>query len=463
MQIVLVLAILAALVIAEDCPSEPVAGAGYRLAGALAGMMLVALVALAFSGWVAGRLRRDFQRRDIWLPLFRRLRRLHVILWLAVAAGIFYALDWARLVRFNWHLDRTILLDELTILAPLLLPLVLSWAAFYEVDRAVWIGLGAQNGPAPRLSTRWQYLVVHLRHYLGILLLPVLALLAVQDTAELLVPGILDSAYAPAIYAPPIVALFVGFPWLLRHVWKTRPLAPGPLRSRLEAAGRRAGFRAREILVWDTHGRLANAAVAGFLPQVRYVFLTDALLAQLDDDEIEAVFGHEIGHVRHHHLLLRVLAMIVPVSLWLLAEQALPRAIGRAEDWFAAGALGVQIPVGLLMLGAMAVYVLLAFGRYSRLLEAQADLFGCRTLDAHRERPSLQTYSLALEKLTASGGIDRRTGTWQHASIARRVQLLGRIADDPKHERRFQRRVRLLSGLVVALVLSPLVYHLLVG
>ena len=462
MQLVLVLAILAALVIADGCPSEPVAGAGYRLGVALAGMALVALVALVFSGWIAGRLRRDFQRRDVWLPLFRNLRRVHAVLWLAVAGGIFYWLDWARLVRFNWHLDRTVLLDEVAILAPLLLPLVLSWAAFYEVDRAVRIGLAGDEAPALKLSTRREYLMVHLRHYLGILLLPVLGLLAVQDTAELVAPGILDSAYAPAVYGPPIVVLFVWFPSLLRRVWNTRPLAPGPLRSRLEAVAGRAGFRAREILVWETEGRLLNAAVAGLLPQVRYVFLTDGLLARLDEDEIEAVFGHEIGHVRHHHLLLRVLAMIAPVSLWLLAEQALPDALGRVENWLA-GVPGTQVGAGLLMLGAMALYALVVFGGYSRLLESQADLFGCRTLDGDGHRGSVETYRSALEKLAASGGVDRRTATWQHASVARRVELLGQFADDPEHGRRFQRRVDLLGGLLVAIVLSPVAYHLLVG
>lgn len=457
MHFVLVLAILAALVISESSPSEPVTAAGGRLAIAISGMALVATFAVVLSGFIAGRLRRDFQRRKVLLTLFRSLRRVHAVLWLAVAGGILYWLDWAQLVRFNWHLDGAILVDDVLILAPVVLPLVLSWAAFYEVDRAVRMGLSGSDSCALELSTRRQYVAVHLRHYLGILLLPVFALLAVQDAAELLVPGVLESGYAAAVYAPPVVLLFVLFPSVLRRVWKTRPLAPGPLRSRLEAAAARAGFRARDILVWHTGGMVVNAAVAGLLPRLRYVFLTDGLLAQLNDTEIEAVFGHEIGHVRHRHLVLRVLAMIAPLSLYLLAEQAFPETVGRADQWLANGGLGLQVPLGLMMLSAMALYVLLVFGVYSRLLEAQADLFGCRILASDRDAQPVEIFTSALEKLAAAGGVDRRAPAWQHGSIARRVEFLNRVAGDRKGARRFERRVDLATGLMLAIVFAPAV------
>lgn len=463
MQFVLILAILAALVISENAPSEPVSGPGYRLGIAALGMALVATFALASSGWIAGRLRRDFQQRDALLALFKNLRRVHAALWLGVAGGIFCWLDWTQLVRVNWRLDRTILVDDVLILLPVLLPMVLSWAAFYEVDRVMRTGLEGDGSRCVEPFTRGQYLMLHVRHYLGLLLAPVLALLAVQDVADLLAPKILDGPYAPAVYLPPILLVFLFFPTLLRRIWSTRPLAPGPLRDRLEAAAGRAGFRARDILVWHTGHRVVNAAVAGFLAPVRYVFLTDGLLAQLDDDEIEAVFGHEIGHVRHHHLPLRVLAMIAPLSLGLLVDQAFPGALAGAVDWLTGGRLGFEVPLGLWVLLGMALYVLLVFGVYSRLLEAQADLFGCRTLASNRESRPVETFASALEKLAVAGGQDRRAPAWQHGSIARRVDRLNRAAEDGRFQQRLKRRLHLLSGLFLAAVLSPVVYGLLVS
>lgn len=461
MQIVLILAVLATLMVAEECPCQPVSGAGYRLLAASSGMMLVVLFATVASVVIAKRLRRDFAGRTGLLRLFKNLRRLHTVLWLAVAGGIIYWLDWAQLVRFNWRLDHAILVDELLILTPVLLPLVLSWAAFYEVDRAIRIGSAGGNSES-KLCTRRQYLGLHLRHYMGILLLPVLGLLVVQDVAELLVPGILDTGYAAAVCVPPVVLVFVMFPNLLRRIWRTSPLPPGALRDRLQAAARRAGFKAREILVWHTGGMVVNAAVAGFIPSLRYVFLTDGLITQLSEEEMEAVFGHEIGHVRHRHLLLRVLAMLAPLSLWIMAQQAFPQAVAATQQWIT-GAGSLQMPIGLFTLALLAVYVFLAFGTYSRVLEAQADLFGCRTLSSGgTERPT-ETFIAALEKLAATAGTNRRARSWQHGSIARRVDFLNRVSVDPGSELSFRLKVGLLNGLMICVVLSPLVFQLLLG
>ena len=91
-------------------------------------------------------------------------------------------------------------------------------------------------------------------------------------------------------------------PAFVRLSWPTRPLPAGPLRDRLERLAARFGFRYTDILVWDTDGAIVNAGVTGALPWFRYVLLTDALIEGLDPHEVAAVFGHEVGHIRHRHL-----------------------------------------------------------------------------------------------------------------------------------------------------------------
>lgn len=461
MHFVLVMAVLAALVISENSPSQPVSSVTIRLATALGGMGLVALFAAVSSGVIARRLQSQQQRRAELLRWFRNLRRIHSALWLIVAGGILYWLGWSQLVRFNWSLDRFILVDELLILAPVLVPIVLSWCAFYDVERALQISEAGETAlPAP-LCSRRQYLSLHLRHYLGVLLLPVLAMLAIQDLAKWMVPDLLEGPYSAAVYAPPLLLVFAAFPSLLRRTWETAPLEPGMLRDRLEAASTRFGFRAREILVWRTGDMIVNAAVAGFLPGFRYIFLSDALLRQLNHEEVEAVFGHEVGHVRHRHLLLRVAAMLVPVCLWLLIQSACPEAAGRIEATLTGSRFGGPVPMGLVMLTGLGLYVLVVFGAYSRILETQADLYGCRGGSVPGEHRPAEAFISALEKLASANGIDRKAASWQHASVAQRVDFLRQTETDPACERRFHRRVRLINRLVVALVLSPLAYRLL--
>src|SRR5262249_44127193 len=91
-------------------------------------------------------------------------------------------------------------------------------------------------------------------------------------------------------------------PVILRYVWSTQRLPDGPLRERFSRTCQRIGLRYREILLWRTHGLAVNAAVMGFIPSLRYILVSDALLQTMTDEEIEAVFGHEAGHVQHWHL-----------------------------------------------------------------------------------------------------------------------------------------------------------------
>ena len=116
-------------------------------------------------------------------------------------------------------------------------------------------------------------------------------------------------------YLVPLGALTIAFPHLLSRIWKTSTLPDSPLRARLTSLTSRMGVRCRDFKIWQTDRQVLNAAVAGLLPSVRYVFVTDALLLYLRDDEMEAVIAHELGHVRRRHLLLRLLLLGLP--LWI--------------------------------------------------------------------------------------------------------------------------------------------------
>ena len=96
-------------------------------------------------------------------------------------------------------------------------------------------------------------------------------------------------------------------PFIMSWIWKGKPLKDETLRQRLQQLAQKAGIPYRNIILLQTKSsKLANAWVAGILPRWRSVFITDYLLEHLYPDEIEAVFAHELGHLKHQHLLKQV-------------------------------------------------------------------------------------------------------------------------------------------------------------
>lgn len=94
------------------------------------------------------------------------------------------------------------------------------------------------------------------------------------------------------------VALTVAGPVVLLPLfYDARPLQREPLRARLLALAARAGtpaIDAYELRLSD-RTRKANAALAG-LGRTRRILVSDTLLAEYSDDEIEVILAHELAH-----------------------------------------------------------------------------------------------------------------------------------------------------------------------
>jgi STE24 endopeptidase len=82
------------------------------------------------------------------------------------------------------------------------------------------------------------------------------------------------------------------------------------LKQRIENLMTRCGFTSSGILVMDGSKRSShgNAYFTGLGKNKRIVFF-DNLLNSLDDEEIEAVLAHELGHFKKKHILKRMLSM----------------------------------------------------------------------------------------------------------------------------------------------------------
>ena len=114
-----------------------------------------------------------------------------------------------------------------------------------------------------------------------------------------------------------------------------RPGGHRVLRDRLVRLAERTGFAHRGLEVMDgsRRSRHANAFFTG-IGRFRKIVLFDTLLAQLGEDEVEAVLAHEIGHYRLRHVP-KLLASSALISLagfaalaWLAGHAPFFRAFG---------------------------------------------------------------------------------------------------------------------------------------
>jgi STE24 endopeptidase len=162
---------------------------------------------------------------------------------------------------------------------------------------------------------------------------------------------------------------------LLPLFYTVKPLNRDALRTRLLSLAERAGARVLGAYEWGLGGktRKANAALAG-LGGTRRILVSDTMLADYSDDEIEVVLAHEIAHHVHGDIWKGIVfesALIV--GGFYLASRVLP-ALGGA-----AGLRSVDdvagLPLLLLAAGAVSLMMVPAAHAMSRAFERRADRF----------------------------------------------------------------------------------------
>ena len=231
-------------------------------------------------------------------------------------------------------------------------------------------------------------------------------------------------------------------PWGLRWLWNCRPAHQLPwLGLRVENLQRRAGVAFRSIHLWEPGGGATlNAAAVGLLPPFRYLFITPELARCLPPEEFDAVVAHELGHIRHRHLLLYLISALTFLSLvWI--------AVSESGLFFPIEQVGVEILT-------LVVYWRFVFGWLSRRMERQADLYVLELLG----RP--EPLANALERLALGMAGGRRAWSWHHGDIAGRVHFLREAAKRPALVRAHHQTVARVHGLTLAAAVLLIAYWL---
>jgi STE24 endopeptidase len=130
------------------------------------------------------------------------------------------------------------------------------------------------------------------------------------------------------------------FPTVIAPLFnKFTPLEDGSLKDRIHQLLERCGFNSKGIFIMDGSRRSGhgNAYFTGMGNNKRIVFF-DTLVESLEDDELEAVLAHELGHFKCKH----VLKMLIATAIMSLISFAILGWV-ISEPWFYTG-LGVEQP-----------------------------------------------------------------------------------------------------------------------
>ncbi len=163
----------------------------------------------------------------------------------------------------------------------------------------------------------------------------------------------------------------------------------------------------------------ANAALMG-LGNTRRIILADTLLERFQDDEVEAVLAHELGHHVHHDIFKSI---AIQGGALFLGFYLIHRTLDGLTPHFGyhGAADFANLPLLALVATALSLVLLPAVNSYSRAMERQADAYALHAI------ASREPFITSMEKLADLNLAERQPNPWiefifhSHPSIQKRI------------------------------------------
>lgn len=423
--------------------------------------------------------------------LVHRLSVCHSAVWLAASLAIIWSVRWQDVVRGNWNLDQWPLLDEALILAPVIFSLVASWAIFYEIQTAIKSqqstasqdnSTAATTKPSNQhKQSRLAFVSIRFRVYFLIVLIPISIAVLAKDISPWI--ETLAAANQFGIYFLATLSLLAGFPFLLLLIWKNQPIANQDLRSKLLATCGQHKIHVHDIRIWNTQGQVVNALVAGMLPKLRIILLSDALVRHFPKNELLAIVRHEAAHLRLWHLPTRIGFAILPLLALAIDERNPTGVINFLNELMTNLGFVQSSGVGLILAGYLS-YLFLGFTWISHQIEHEADIYACQAIRIEpvekaedstiEECPQLaptnsqfeyaQDVMDALLRLGAFAPDQFEKSSLLHPSVGSRIRLIQDLKSDSEKaelfRRSFSQRRKIVFGALVMVCLMAFIARL---
>jgi len=203
------------------------------------------------------------------------------------------------------------------------------------------------------------------------------------------------------------VAQWLFAPYLIDALYRVREASPSEhpeLHGIVERLSQKSGVEKPRVMIADIP--LPNAFAYGSPIAGSRVAVTSGLLKTLDEEEVEAVLGHELGHLKHRDVQIMMFVSLLPALFYYIGYSMMLSSMygqGNRRNGGAAALLG----------GAcLAVYAVLTMFtlHLSRLREYYADSHSANVVDDGASK-----LSQALAKIQYATGrmktVNRRLGS----------------------------------------------------
>ena len=226
-----------------------------------------------------------------------------------------------------------------------------------------------------------------------------------------------------------LVALLFGSVFSLplqKLFYRFEPLAEGSLRDRINALFISNGYQVRSIYVMNASKRTtrANAFCTG-IGKGKKIALFDNLVNNYSEDEITAVFAHELGHDKHKDTAIMVLlqTVIYAVISALIGLTVASPAVSTDMGFADVNAAGMVLVLSMAALSPLMTLLMIPFNMISRHMERRADTFAA---DCGLGQPLMD----ALKRLSRDNLSDLNphpflaTIGYSHPAVGERVQVI---------------------------------------
>ena len=210
---------------------------------------------------------------------------------------------------------------------------------------------------------------------------------------------------------------------LLPIFYEFRPLDRPALRDRLVALANRAGAQVLGVFEWrlGDRTRKANAALTG-IGRTRRIILSDTLLADHSDDEIEVILAHELAHHVHGDIWRGIALETGLLTLgFFLADLVLTAFVGRfgiTAKWDPAA-----LPLLMLAAGCVSIALKPLANAVSRAHERRADRYALQMTG------NVPAFTSAMKRLGAQNLAEERPSRlvqwlfYTHPPVGARIEF----------------------------------------